>query len=101
MESESPEKAKRTRTRTAVENPKLPGMGQKKIKPIHDKALEVKGYERKRQEYLGRETGARKELEILMNNNKLEVYDCEGVKVTMKATDVKAFVKISEEADPE
>ena len=88
--------AGKSKVKTTAQD-KLPGMKQDKIPAIHAKALEVKGYERKRMEFAAKEQGARDELEILMTNNKLEHYDVEGVEVTMKATDVKAFVKLHEE----
>jgi hypothetical protein len=76
---------------------KLPGMKQTKIPTIHAKAIEMKGFERKRMEFGAKEQGARSELEILMKNNKLEHYEVDGVEVIMKATEVKALVKIHED----
>jgi len=79
----------------------FPEMKQKRIKEIHEKAIELKGYERKRQEFLSKETGARGELEILMNNHKLEHYLVDGVEVIMKETEIKALVKIHEDEKPD
>jgi len=90
------------RTRSKGEGQeKLPGMKQSRIKEIHEKALEVKGYEKKRMEFLGKETGAREELKILMNNHKLEHYEADGVTVNMKMGEPKALVKVNEDENPD
>jgi hypothetical protein len=89
--------------RKKEEQKDLPGMEDRRIDPLHEKALEYKALREEWQTALKKFTEAKTQLIDLMHAHKKELYQCQGVKVTITHAkeNVKVELDIDADEDPE
>lgn len=87
--------------RIRAEAQDLPGMTDRKIKPLHDKAKEYVALRDQRMALGAQEVEAKGQLLDLMHAHKKENYICEGIEITIISEQEKIKVKVAKGDDNE